>query len=277
MQNRPEYDFSGSVAFITGAARGQGREHAVRFAESGADVVLLDVCETPAESQYEFGSREELTETAELVDSAGGEALEVVADVTDEPAVAAAVERAEEAFDEIDVLSAGAGMWDAAHAVDIPVDRWDRMIDINLKGVWLATKHVGKHMIEHETEGAIVNTTSTLGMVGSPGYAHYAAAKAGVMGLTKTTALEFAEYNINVNAIAPSVVDTDMTQAAMDVGGDILQESADIAGPWNVFDPVNLPMLEAADITEAVMWLASDASRYVTGITLPVDAGCVAK
>jgi NAD(P)-dependent dehydrogenase (short-subunit alcohol dehydrogenase family) len=150
------------------------------------------------------------------------------------------------------------------------------MIDTNLKGVWLCSKHVGKHLVERGDGGKIVSTSSIYGLVAGPGSGHYIAAKHGVLGLTKTLALELAEYDVNVNAVCPTGVDTPMVSGVLEAyGEEALGEAIEMTGPWNVFD--HDAMIESRDITEAYLWLSSDAARYVTGIALPVDAGMLAK
>jgi len=272
----PEYDFSGQVAFVTGAGRAQGRSHAINYAKHGADVVVTDICETVSSSQYELSSSSDLEETAALVEEAGGNALAVEMDVRDEAQVEAAVDEALDEFGRIDILANNAGLWNMTEAVEIDEQMWDQMIDTNLKGVWLCSKHVGKHFIDRGDGGKIVSTSSVAGLVGGSGFAHYVASKWGVLGLTKTLALELAEYDVNVNAVCPTFVDTPMVSGVIEtVGQETIEEMGELTGPSNVFDPE--AMLEEQDISEAYLWLSSDAARYVTGISLPVDAGFTAK
>jgi NAD(P)-dependent dehydrogenase (short-subunit alcohol dehydrogenase family) len=147
------------------------------------------------------------------------------------------------------------------------------MLETNLKGLWLTSKHVGKHFIERGEGGKIVNTSSSLGIVGGPLQAHYSSAKHGVLGLTKTLALELAEHDVNVNAVCPTAVDTPMVEESMKAyGEEVFSDMTELAGPMSVFDPDD-PATDPKDISEAFMWLSSEASKYVTGITLPVDAG----
>jgi NAD(P)-dependent dehydrogenase (short-subunit alcohol dehydrogenase family) len=148
---------------------------------------------------------------------------------------------------------------------------------VNLKGVWLCSKHVGKHFIERGGGGKIVSTASTAGQVGVPANGHYVAAKHGVVGLTKTLALELAEYDVNVNCIGPTAINTPMVQGMVESAGEeFMEEVGAMSGPTNVFDPEG-GVIEERDISEAYMWLSSDAARYVTGVYLPVDAGFLAK
>jgi SDR family mycofactocin-dependent oxidoreductase len=271
-----EYDFTGQVAFVTGAARGQGESHAVNYAKHGADVVVTDICRDVETNPYELGTREELDQTAERIESEGGEALVLELDQRDEAAVEAAVAEAVDQFGRIDVLANNAGIFNSTELVQMDEQMWDQMLDTNLKGVWLCSKHVGKHFIERGGGGNIVSTSSVAGLLGSPMSGHYVAAKHGVIGLTKTLALELAEYDVNVNAVCPTGVDTPMIAGYTEhYGEEMLEELGAMTGPWNVFGDGG--MIDAQDISEAYMWLSSDAARYVTGIALPVDAGFTSK
>jgi SDR family mycofactocin-dependent oxidoreductase len=273
-----EYDFSGQVAMVTGAAHGQGRSHAQHYARHGADVVAVDLNHNKDTVPYDLGTADELAETASLVEDEGQEVLTVEADVSEESEVEAAVEAAIDEFGHVDILANNAGIESIAEATELDEQMWDELLDTNLKGVWLCSKHVGQHFVERGDGGKIVSTTSTSGFSGIPlGNAHYVAAKHGVRGLTKTLALELAEYDVNVNAVAPTAIDTPMVSGMVEAyGEEILDEGgAALSGPFNIFDPGE--MLESRDISEAYMWLSSDAARYVTGITLPVDAGFLAK
>ncbi|MFP4217727.1 MAG: mycofactocin-coupled SDR family oxidoreductase [Salinarchaeum sp.] len=272
----PEYDFSGQVAFVTGAAHGQGRSHAQHYAKHGADVVVTDINENMETVPYDLGTQDELTETANLVEDEGQEALAIEMDVRDEAEVEAAVDQALDEFGQIDILANNAGIAHFCELVEMDEAMWDEMLDTNLKGVWLCAKHVGKHFIDRGDGGKIVSTSSIYGKVAGPGSGHYIAAKHGVLGLTKTLALELAEYDVNVNAVCPTGVDTPMITGVTEAyGAEPLEAATDMTGPWNVFSDGG--MIEAKDISEAYMWLSSDAARYVTGIALPVDAGMLAK
>jgi SDR family mycofactocin-dependent oxidoreductase len=271
-----EYDFSGKVAFVTGAAHGQGRSHAQHYAKHGADVVVTDINQNMETVQYDLGTSAELEETASIVEDEGQEALAIEMDVRDESEVAAAVDEAVDHFGKIDILANNAGIAHFGDLVEMDEALWDEMLDTNLKGVWLASKHVGQHFVERGDGGKIVSTSSIYGLIAGPGSGHYIAAKHGVLGLTKTLALELAEYDVNVNAVCPTGVDTPMIEGVMEAYGEEALESAtEMTGPWNVFDDGG--MIEMRDISEAYMWLSSDAARYVTGIALPVDAGATAK
>jgi len=270
------YDFDGQVAFVTGAARGQGESHAVNYAKHGADVVVTDICKTVDTSVYELGTREELDETAARVEDEGQDALVIEMDQRDEAQVESAVDEAVDHFGKIDILANNAGIFNSTELVKMDEQMWDEMLDTNLKGVWLCSKHVGQHFIERGEGGKIVSTSSVAGLLGSAMSGHYVAAKHGVIGLTKTLALELAEYDVNVNAVCPTGVNTPMIAGYVEhYGEDMLEELSELTGPMNVLKPGE--MIEAQDISEAYMWLSSDAARYVTGIALPVDAGFTAK
>jgi SDR family mycofactocin-dependent oxidoreductase len=272
----PEYDFSGQVAFVTGAGHGQGESHAKHYAKHGADVVVTDVCENIDTNPYDLSTSSELEETAEIVEDEGQEALTIEMDVRDEAEVEAAVEEALDHFGHIDVLANNAGIFNATELTQMDEQMWDDMINTNLKGVWLCSKHVGKHFIERGDGGKIVSTASTAGFTASPGNGHYVATKHGVRGLTKTLALELAEYDVNVNAVAPTGVDSPMISGYVEsYGEEMLEETMALTGPANVFGDGG--MIDAEEISEAYMWLSSDAAQYVTGTTLKVDAGMTAK
>ena len=266
------YDFSGEVAFVTGAARGQGRSHALRYAENGADVVVTDICETTDASKYELSGREEMERTVELVEERGQDALGVEMDVSDESEVERAVEEALDAFGRIDVLANNAGVAPVSGLMELDERTWDLALDVNLKGMWLCAKHVGGHMVERGEGGSIVNTSSTAGFVASPGLGHYTAAKHGVLGLTKTLAMELAPHDIRVNAVCPTAVDTEMTSGIVETIEEDVAEIAEQSGPDNVLGEI----VEPEDVSAAFMWLSSDDARFVTGIGLPVAAGATA-
>jgi SDR family mycofactocin-dependent oxidoreductase len=273
-----EYDFGGKVAFVTGAAHGQGRSHAQHYAKHGADVVVTDIGGGDADSvPYELGTSEELEETAQLVEDEGQEALALEMDVRDEAAVEAAVDEAVDHFGKIDILANNAAVITISDMVQLDEREWDDVVDTNLKGVWLCSKHVGQHFIERGDGGKIVSTASQAGVTGDPGAGHYVATKHGVIGLTKTLALELAEYDVNVNAVYPSVVDTPMIAGLAEAyGEELIGEMSEVGGPMNLFDHED-PAIDSKHISEAYMWLSSDAARYVTGIALPVDTGHTAK
>ena len=273
----PEYDFGGQVAFVTGAAHGQGASHAEHYARNGADVVVTDIASNMDSVPYDLGTEDELKETASRVEDHGQEVLTVEIDVRDEEQIESAVNEAVDHFGHIDVLANNAGIVTISDSVEMDETLWNELIDTNLKGVWLASKHVGQHFIERGDGGKIVSTSSTAGLAGAPGVPHYAAAKHGVIGLTKTLALELAEYDVNANCVCPTVVGTPMITGMTEAyGEETLADIGEMAGPFNLFDTED-PAIDPSDISEAYMWLSSDAAQFVTGIALPVDAGYIAK
>ena len=181
----PEYDFSDKVAFVTGGARGQGRNHAVQYAKYGASVVVGDICKSLGTVPYELSTRGELDETVEMVENEGQQAVGVEMDVRDEGAVADAVERAVEEFGRIDILANNAGVNSSAPLLQMEAEMWDEMLDANLKGMWHAAKHVGQQMVDQGDGGKIVNTASNFAFTAAPTMGHYVSSKHGAVGLTK--------------------------------------------------------------------------------------------
>lgn len=271
------YDFSGQVVLVTGAARGQGRSHALGFARAGADVVMLD-CPGPLGSvHYAMAGPEQLHATAEECAALGVGALAVEADVRDSAAVAAAVASGVARFGKIDVAVANAGIASIYEVTDMPEEAWDELIDINLKGVFLTAKHVAPQMVERRS-GKIIMTGSVHSYTGVPGSAHYVASKHGVAGLAKSLAIELAPFGVTVNYVCPTAVNTSMVEAMLGptVPDDHGERLVGVTGSWNQLQE-GAPPLEPGEITQAVMWLASDGSTYVTGAPLFVDAGFTAK
>jgi SDR family mycofactocin-dependent oxidoreductase len=278
---------AGKVAFITGAGRGQGRSHAVRLAEEGADMIAVDLSETASKdisrfSPYPMATEADLEETARLVAAAGGKVLTRHADVRDQDALDAAVAAGLGEFGRIDIVSANAGIGGFYHSAwEFSRDEWQAVIDVDLTGIWQTAKAVAPAMISQGGGGSIVITSSTMGMKGLPNMVPYVAAKHGAIGVMRALAHEFAPFSIRVNAVAPSSVGTDM------IFNDAIYRlfRPDLAEPGRedtveAFKSLNMlpvPWNEARDISEAVLWLASDQARHVTGIVLPVDAGQLAK
>lgn len=273
--SRPVYEFDGSVVFVTGAARGLGRAIARRFAASGADIVLADVCADLPANPYGLATDDDLRETARLVEREGTDALALEVDVRDAAAVESAVDRSVDHFGGIDVLVSNAGIWNVEDAVELSEDRWDEVVETNLQGTWNCLEHVGGYMVEADSGGRVVCTSSIGGHVGTAGAAHYAAAKHGVVGLVESAAVDLAADGVRVNAVTPTGMDTPMIDETVErVGEEPLERVSDACGSMNVLDG---DLLDPADVAEAYLWLASDAARYVTGVTLPVDAGALAK
>src|ERR1700678_1247437 len=200
----------GKVALITGGSRGQGRAHAVTCAREGAEGVIVDIAEQMATVPYPMARQDDLDETVKLVEAYDRRALAIKADVRSQQQLDQAGTRGVAAFGKIDILIANAGIWTQAPFWELTDDQWDEMIGVNLTGVWKSAKAVAPHMIERQT-GSIVITSSTNGLEPGLNYAHYVAAKHGVIGLMKNIALELAPYGVRCNAICPGAVLTPMT------------------------------------------------------------------
>jgi (+)-trans-carveol dehydrogenase len=272
----------GKVAFITGAARGQGRSHAVRLAEDGADIVAVDVCAEIETVPYSLGTADELAETAALVEKAGRRCVTATADIRSLEQLEAAVALAKETFGRIDILVSNAGIWSmSADSWSLDEETWQTMIDINLSGQWKTAKAVIPTMIEGGTGGAITITSSSIGLKATTGNVHYTSAKHGVIGLVRTLAHELASHDIRVNAICPTTVNTPMitNEALYGLFRPDLESPSlpDIESGLIDLNLLDVSMIEPADVSAAISWLVSDDARYVTGIALPIDAGSTAK
>ena len=269
----------GKVALVTGAARGQGRSHARRLAEEGADIIAIDACATPGWLSYPLASEADLAQTVKEVEAAGRRIVARRADVRDLGAVRAALdEGVAELGGRLDIVCANAGIISQPVATwEIDLDQWRELIDVTLTGVFVTIKAAVPHMIAAGNGGSITLTSSGAALISGGGLADYKAAKSGVLSLTRTLACELAEHFIRVNAICPTAVDTPMIQ------NETLYRSfrPDLANPGREdvkagFQTMNLlpiPWVDAVDVSNAIVWLASDAARYITGVTLPVDAG----
>jgi SDR family mycofactocin-dependent oxidoreductase len=278
----------GKVAFITGAGMGQGRSHAVRLAGEGADIVAVDLgspYDADAHPQYRTATPEELEQTRQLVEETGRSCLTALADVRDRRAVQAAVDAGLEAFGHIDVVCANAGVITFhERSWEIPDSTYDLIVDTNLRGAWNTVVTTVPSMIAAKRGGSIILTSSAAGIRGQHPYAHYVAAKHGVVGLMKAFSNELAPHRIRVNTIHPTGVDSPgMGRGGWRVGEPILRRNPmaaagaintlpDLDGdPDLPYEPV--PSLPSGEISNAVLFLASDESRYITGVQLPVDAG----
>ena len=269
----------GKVAFVTGAARGQGRSHARRLAQEGADIIAIDACRTPAWLSYDLASEADLAQTVKEVEAFDRRIVASVADVRDLAAVQAAVADGVAALGgRLDIVCANAAIISqSAPTWEIDLDQWREILDVNLTGVLITLKAAIPHMIAAGNGGSIALTSSGAALISGAGLGDYKVTKAGVLSLTRTLACELAEHFIRVNAICPTAVDTPMIQ------NESLYRSfrPDLENPGREdvkpgFQTMNLlpiPWVEPVDISNAIVWLASDAARYVTGITLPVDAG----
>jgi SDR family mycofactocin-dependent oxidoreductase len=261
------------VALITGAARGQGRSHALRLAEEGCDIIAVDICEQVAGTPIPLATADDLAETGKMVENLDRRIVTRIADVRDDGALAAAVAEGVSEFGHIDVVCANAGIASVGVTWEVSDRDWQDMMDINLTGVWRTCKAVIPQLIEQGTGGSIIITSSVAGLRGLGGLTAYTAAKHGVVGLMRSLVNELAPHRIRVNTVHPTTVDTDMVRHPMLwslLGVETAEEGAPIFEQMNAFP---IPWVESIDISNAVLFLASEESRYVTGLTLYVDAG----
>jgi (+)-trans-carveol dehydrogenase len=273
--------FEDKVVFISGVARGQGRNHAVRFAAEGAHVVGFDLCEDVDHAPYPLATEDDLAETVRLVEQAGGAMHAEVADVRDWGAVKRVAVAGLERFGRIDVVLANAGTYAPMPVQFVAADSWNETIDINLTGVFHTVKAGIRPMIERNEGGAVIITSSTAGLKGFYGAPAYNAAKHGVVGLMRSLALELAPNMIRVNSVHPTSVGTPMILnevfpklVRMDLPDPGVDDAAEFL---RTMQPMDVPWVEADDISNAVLFLASDEARYITGSTIPVDAGALQK
>ena len=263
---------------MTGAARGQGRAHALAFAREGAHLVLCDTLRQYASVPYLLSAPEELAQVAHDIEAMGRQVVAMHADVTDLKAMQQLADMALAQVGPIDIAVANAGLYSFGPTWELTEQQWDETLAVVLKGVWITCKVVIPHMLSRR-RGKIICTGSTASFKGLPGLGHYVAAKHGVIGLVKTLAIELAPYNVNVNAVCPTTVDTGIVnnQAffAYFAGGP--GPHADREHVIARMDELNLfadrGMLAPEDVSAIVLWLASEEARHMTGCALPVDAG----
>lgn len=265
----------GKIAFVTGGALGLGRAEAVRLAEEGAHVVVYDLGDghRDAEPGYPLATQKDLDEAIAEIESKGVRGLGLVGDVRDQDALDAAVAKTLEEFGRIDVLVATAGVAMMGAAWEMTREDWDLQLGTNLTGVWQATKAVIPTMIEQRS-GHIILKSSSAGFKAWTWLGPYVASKAGVIGLTKTLALELGEHNITVNCVCPSTVDSG-TNRGLAMRHNMNWE--ELAKDWIKDQAMQEQLVEKVDIANAVLFLASDEARFITGVALPVDAGICAK
>ena len=271
----------GKVAFITGAARGQGRSHAITLAREGADIIAVDIAAQIASVPYPMATPQDLAQTVKEVEATGRRIVATVADVRDYDALKEALDDGVAQLGRLDIVSANAGIVSYDQAADLAEQTWRDVIDVDLTGVWHAAKAAIPHLRAGERGGSIILTSSDLGLKAAANQAHYVAANHGVIGLMRTLALELAADFIRVNALTPTAVDTPMVMNSATyrlLRPDLENPTADdLAGPAAAVNALPIPWVEPADVSNAVLWLASDEARYVTGVALPVDAGVVIK
>jgi (+)-trans-carveol dehydrogenase len=270
---------SGKSALVTGAARGIGAATAIRLAEEGADVALVDIGRTVETVPYPGATNDQLGATAERIRELQRRSLTLNADVRDGAQMREAVEQTLMEFNSIDVLVAAAGVDSWGAAWELTDDQWNTMIDINLTGVWQSAKAVAPHMIAARS-GAMIFIGSVLSYKPNENFAHYAVAKHGVLGLVRALALEMAPWMVRVNSVDPTAVATDMilNQSYQDQLGDANSADPDaIRERFQRWNALPIPWVEPVDVANAVLFLASDEARFITGVGLPVDAGALLK
>ena len=273
----------GKVAFITGAARGQGRSHAVRLAQEGADIIAVDICkQIDSVWRIPLSTPEDLAETADLVKGHNRRIYTAEVDVRDYDALKAAVDAGVEQLGRLDIIIANAGIGNGGATLDKTGERdWTDMIDINLGGVWKTVKAGVPHILAGGRGGSIILTSSVGGLKAYPHTGHYIAAKHGVVGLMRTFAVELGQHNIRVNSVHPTNVNTPlfMNEGTMKLFRPDLQNPGpdDMAVVAKMMHVLPTGWVEAEDISNAVLFLASDEARYITGVTLPIDAGSCLK
>lgn len=260
--------YKGKVAFITGAARGQGRAYARRLAAEGADIIAIDIAGNLATTAYQTATADDLAETARIVEELGRRIVTAKADVRDFDAVRDAVNQGVAELGRLDVVIANAGMTNTANAWEITPESWRETIDVNLTGAFHTAKAAIPILLEQQTGGAITFISSVAGLVGLPFSADYVAAKHGVTGLSKALANELAGYRIRVNSVHPHGVNTALKpglRAKLEAEPEL----------WTLFYAGTMPVKwnEVEDLAAAVAWISSDEARHVTGIQLPIDYG----
>ncbi|MGO1582212.1 MAG: mycofactocin-coupled SDR family oxidoreductase [Actinomycetaceae bacterium] len=265
----------GKVAVITGGGRGQGRSHAIELAKEGADIVIADIGGQIDGLTYGLATEDDIAETVRQVEALDRRIVGVTADVRSTEDMKRVADAAIENFGRIDIVLANAGIHQVLpDTFTMSDDDWQRMIDVNLTGVFKTTRAMIPHLID-AGGGSIVITSSTDGVTASPSWGHYGAAKAGIMSLAKTLALELAPEHIRVNVVIPTGVNSPMAEALMDTVPKTLERWGFATDRANLMREVGV--IEPVDVSNAIVYLVSDKARYVTGISLPVDAGYTIK
>ncbi len=275
-----EPPFAGKVAVVTGAGRGQGRSHALELARLGADVAVCDLCHDLDTVGYPMATADDLAETARLVEEQGRTCVSAVADVRDLDAMIAFVDDVADRLGSVDVLVANAGVSAMGSICTMDAQQWSETVDVNLTGVFNAMRAAAPHM-RRQRCGRIIGISSMMGRSSNPGIPAYVASKWGVIGLCKSVAYELAPFGVTVNAVAPGNVSTPM------IHNDVLYRlmrpdlehptREDVAGGMASLHAQPVPWIEPEEVTAAVVFLASESARHITGSVLDVDAGASAR
>ena len=271
----------GQVAFVTGAARGQGRSHAVRLAEEGADIIAVDICAQVDTVPFPMATPADLAETVGQVEAIGRRIVVAEADVRDYGALSKAVDDGVAELGRLDIVAANAGIVSFGLLHELSEETWRDQIDTNLIGVWHTAKAAIPHVIAGGRGGSIVLTGSVAGLKGVPGIGHYVAAKHGLTGLMKAMAVELAPHRIRVNSVNPTQVDTPMLRNeasfrlfAPDKADPTIEDVRPVSQAMNLLP---IPWVEAVDLSNAIVFLSSPEGRYITGLAMTVDAGSLIK
>lgn len=262
--------FAGKVAFVTGAARGQGRAEAVKFASEGADVIAVDACSEFASTSYPGATAADLAETTRLVEETGRGIVATAVDTRDFDGLAAALKAGTDLFGRLDIVVANAGICSGRRSWKITAEQWQETIDVNLTGTFNTAKAAIPYLIEQGAGGAMVFTSSVSGSKGAPFVAHYVASKYGVTGLAKAMANELGQHKIRVNTLHPAGVRTGMDMS-IDMGPLLAQHAHTLAPIFMNTLPYHV--IEPAEIADVVAWVCSDEARHLTGAQVPIDIG----
>jgi len=272
MVSGPSGTLQGRVAFITGAARGQGRAHAARLAREGADIIALDICAPVSDSiGYPAATPEDLADMVRAVEAEGRKVLAREVDIRDDAAVRQLVSDGVEQFGRLDILVANAGVLSWGRIWELSDEQWNTVIDVNLTGTFHTLRAAIPPMIEAGNGGSIVVVSSSAGLKATPGNGHYSASKHGLTGLTNSLAIELSEFGIRVNSIHPYSVDTPMIEPEL-----MMQVFREHPHFVHSFGPMLLQpngFMGAAEVSDVVAWLAGDGSGTLTGAQIPVDKG----
>src|SRR5688572_7142472 len=271
-QNLVMSDLRDKVAFITGAAHGQGRATALALAKEGVHIIAFDIAKPMSYRGYAMGSNDELQLLREQCETLGVKCIAAVGDVRVDEDIVAAVQNGINEFGKIDILFNNAGICAYGLAHELTEKEWDAMLDINLKGAWLVARRIIPVMIEQKS-GVIINNSSIAGLRGMNRLSHYAASKWGLTGLTKSWAIELAPHNIRVISIHPTGVNTPMNDGLAALEGSTPKEIAERSAG----NLINVPWVEAQDVANAVIFLVSDKSRFITGSQFVLDAGLLTR
>ena len=265
-------DLKNKVAFITGAAHGQGRATAIALAKEGVHILAFDIAKQLNYPGYTLGSEDELSSLKKELEQLGVQCIIQKGDVRKDDDITTAVAASLSEFGRIDILFNNAGICAYGLAHELTEEEWDAMMDINLKGPWLTAKRIIPVMIRQKS-GVIINNSSVAGLRGMNRLSHYAASKWGLTGLTKSWAIELAQYNIRVISIHPTAVNTPMNDGLAELEGSTPREIAERSAG----NLINVPWVEPEDVANAVVFLASEKSRFVTGSQFVLDAGLLSR